>query len=72
MVCEHAMLMDMLYDRSYKVQDRFEEECAVFRKRVGRRKGAQQEEIDKKGKKSEWDVIICGVWTSMRRMRRSL
>ena len=60
MVCEHAMLMDMLYDRAFKVPDRFEEECAEFRKRVGRRKGAQQEEIDKKVKKSEWDVIICG------------
>ena len=60
MVCEHAMLMDMLYDRAFKVPDRFEEECAEFRKRVGRRKGAQQAETEKKGKKSEWDVIICG------------
>ena len=60
MGCEHAMLMDMLYDRAFKVPDRFEEECAEFRKRVGRRKGVQQEETEKKGKKSEWDVIICG------------
>ena len=37
----YGMLMDMLYDRSFKVPERFEEECAEFRKRVGRRKGAQ-------------------------------
>ena len=54
------MLMDMLYDRSFKVPERFEEECAEFRKRVGRRKGAQQAETEKKLKKNKWDVIICG------------
>ena len=67
MVCEHAMLMDMLYDRSFKVPERFEEECVEFRKRVGRRKGAQQAETEKKLKKNEWNVRVG---TSLMRKRR--
>ena len=58
--CEHAMLMDMLYDRHFQVPEKFAEECAEFRKRVGRRKGLQQVENEKRGKKSEGDVIILG------------
>ena len=60
MACEHAALMDMLYDRSFKVLERYVEECAEFRKRVGRRKGGQQTDDERKVKKKEWDVIICG------------
>ena len=68
MVCEHATLMDMLYDRHFQVPEKFAEECAEFRKRVGRRKGVQQAENEMKVKKSEWDVIICGVGMSWMRM----
>ena len=53
-------MMDMLYDRSFKVLERFAEECVEIRKRVGRRKGMQLAENEGKGKKNEWDVIICG------------
>ena len=60
MVCEHAALMDMLYDRSFKVPERYVEECAEVRKRAGRWKGVHEAENERKVKKNEWDVIICG------------
>ena len=72
MACEHADLMDMLYDRSFKVPERFAEECAEFGKQLDERRvctALQQAENEKKGKKNEWDVIICGAGTSQ--MRKS-
>ena len=39
MVCEHAMLLDMLYYCSLQIPEKFVEECAAFRRRVGRLKG---------------------------------
>jgi len=61
MVCKHAALMDMCYDVLFQIQAKFEEECAEFRRRVGRRKGMQKEEEEpKKKKKKGWDVMICG------------
>ena len=35
------------------------EECAAFRRRVGRRKGGQRED-EEVSKKSRWNVMICG------------
>ena len=35
MVCEHAALMDMSYDGLFYILEKFVEECAEFRRRVG-------------------------------------
>ena len=59
MVCEHGALMDMLYDGLFHIQAKFVEECAEFRKRIGRRKGGQKED-EEATKTKDWDVIICG------------
>ena len=51
MVCEHVALMDMLYDGLFHIQVKFVDECAEFRKRVGRRKGGQKEDEETTTKK---------------------
>ena len=60
MVCEHAALMDMCYDVLFQIPAKYEEECAEFRRRVGRREGMQKEEEETKRKKKGWDGMICG------------
>ena len=60
MVCEHVALMDMLYDGLFHIPEKFVEEFAEFRKRVGRRKGGQKKYEATTTKKTGWEVIICG------------
>ena len=60
MVCEHAALMDMCYDVLFQILAKYEEECAEFRRRTGRRRGVQKEQEETKTKKKKgWDVMIC-------------
>ena len=61
MICEHAALMDMCYDVLFHIPEKFEEECASFRRRTGRRRGVNKEQEESKTKKKKgWEVMICG------------
>ena len=60
MVCDHAALMDMCYDGLFHIPGKFEEECAEFWIRAGRRRGPQKQEEETKTKKKGWEVMICG------------
>ena len=42
MGCEHVALMDMIYDLSFQIPEKFVKQCAEFRRRAGRRKGGQK------------------------------
>ena len=57
MVREHVALMEMLYDPLFHIPEKFVEECAEIRRRVGRRKGGQKED-EETTKKKVWDVMI--------------
>ena len=58
-LCEHTVLLDILYDVSFQIPERYVEECGEFRRRARRRRGIQRQVITG-SKKSGWDMMICG------------